>query len=196
MTKIAVVYHSGYGHTKVVAECVAAGAKSVAGSEVSIIAVAELPPPDKDRKLGGRWDELAQADAIIFGAPTYMGSLSAEFKKFMESSAGLWFTQAWKDKVAGGFTNSGSMSGDKLNALFQLAIFAGQHSMIWVSTGMVGGQPTGAPDALNRISSQLGVMTQSDQASPEVTPPKGDRATAEAYGKRVAEITARFLKGK
>lgn len=196
MVKIAIVYHSGYGHTKVVAECVAAGAKSVAGSEVSIIAVGELPGPDKDRKLTGRWDELAQADAIVFGAPTYMGSLSADFKKFMEQTAGLWYTQAWKDKVAGGFTNSGSMSGDKLNALFQLAIFAGQHSMIWVSTGMVGGHPVGDPAVLNRISSQLGVMTQSDQASPEVTPPKGDRATAEAYGKRVAEITARFLKGK
>lgn len=196
MPKIAIVYHSGYGHTKVVAECVAAGAKSVAGSEVSIIAVGELPGPDKDRKLTGRWDELAQADAIVFGAPTYMGSLSADFKKFMEQTAGLWYTQAWKDKIAGGFTNSGSMSGDKLNALFQLAVFAGQHSMIWVSTGMVGGHPAGAPDVLNRISSQLGVMTQSDQASPEVSPPKGDRATAEAYGKRVAEITARFLKGK
>lgn len=192
MPNVVVVYHSGFGHTKVVAEHVLKGAQSVAGTKASIIAVGELSGPDANRKLTGRWDELMAADAIVFGAPTYMGSLSADFKKFMEHTGGLWYTQAWKDKIAGGFTNSGSMSGDKLNALFQLAVFAAQHSMIWVSTGMIGGQPAGAPDALNRISSQLGVMTQSDQAPPEQTPPAGDRATAEAYGKRIAQIAARL----
>ena len=63
------------------------------------------------------WDKLNAADGIIFGAPTYMGGVSAPFKAFIDAASKVWFQQGWKDKTAAGFTNSGSYSGDKLSAL-------------------------------------------------------------------------------
>lgn len=196
MTRVAVVYHSGFGHTKAVAEHVAKGASGVAGVSVAVVSVEELPAPGKDRSLGGRWGELAQADAIIFGAPTYMGSASAAFKEFMDRSAGVWFTQGWKDKVAAGFTNSGGLSGDKLSTLTQMAVFAGQHGMVWVSCGVWPSSMSGDGKGHNRLGSWLGLMTQADNAPADTTPPKEDRETAEAFGKRVAHAAQRWASGK
>ncbi len=192
MAGVAVVFHSGFGHTKVVAERVAAGVRSVAGVEAALIPVEELPAPGKDRSYGGRWPELDAADGLIFGCPTYMGSLSAELKRFMEHSSAIWFRQGWKDKIAGGFTNSGGLSGDKFNTMVDLVAFAGQHSMIWVSQGLMQ-DGKGA----NRISSWLGVMTQSDAGKgPDAAPPEADRATAEAYGRRIAEAVLRWRRDR
>lgn len=191
MPTITTIYHSGYGHTKAVAEHVVKGAASVAGCSAGLISVAELPPPGPDRALGGRWAEVSAADALIFGCPTYMGSVSAEMKRFMESSSGLWGKQAWKDKLAAGFTNAGGLSGDKVNTLVGLAMFAAQHSMIWVSQGLFYDN-TG----INRMGAWLGLMAQSDNAPPDQTPPESDRRTAELFGKRVAEATVRWVRGK
>jgi len=102
MVKVAIVYHSGFGHTKLQAEAVHRGAASVAGVEPWLLTTDEA---------AGRLDELDSAAAIIFGCPTYMGSMSAEMKKFVEVAAKKWFTLAWKDKIAGAFTNSSSFSG-------------------------------------------------------------------------------------
>lgn len=183
MIKIAVVYHSGYGHTKKQAEAVARGASA------QLISVADVE---------AHWDDLAQADAIIFGAPTYMGSLSAEFKKFMEASSKPWFSQAWKDKIAAGFTNSASMNGDKLNSLVQLSVFAAQHSMIWVSLGMMPSNSSKAQrNDLNYLGSYIGAMAQSDSdMGADIVPPQGDLDTAEQFGKRVAEVTKQFIAGR
>lgn len=182
---IAVVYHSGYGHTKVLAEQVHQGALD-AGVEARLIPVSEVDD---------NWDTLAKADAIIFGTPTYMGSVSADFKAFMDKSSKVWAEQGWKDKLAAGFTNSGSMSGDKLNTLIQLSVFAAQQSMLWVSLGIMPGNNStqGSPDDLNRIGSYLGAMAQSntDQGS-DVAPPQSDRETARLLGVRVAEIASKF----
>ena len=83
--------------------------------------------------------DRAKADAIIFGSPTYMGSASAPMKAFMDASSKVWFTQGWKDKLAAGFTVSSNQSGDKLATLQQFVTFALQHSMLWIGTGMMGG---------------------------------------------------------
>lgn len=196
MASVAVVYHSGYGHTKVLAEAVVRGIKSVHGVTAHLLSVDELPPAGADRKLPAQWDVLHKADAIIFGSPTYMGTISADFKKFMESASIAWFGQLWKDKLAGGFTNSGSPSGDKLNALTTLSVFAAQQSMVWVSTGMMPSYGEGEdPKNINRIGSYLGAMAQSGNASPDVTPPVADKLTAEAYGKRLAEAALRWKRG-
>ena len=95
MSKIVIVYHSGYGHTKRVAEYVSEGA---GGELLAIDAEGNLPD--------GAWEKLAAADAIIFGTPTYMGGPSWQFKKFADASSKVWFGSGWKDKVFGGFTNS------------------------------------------------------------------------------------------
>jgi len=123
MSNVVVVYHSGYGHTRVMAQAVAQGVERHLGSTCQLIPVEEVED---------HWDRLHRADAIIFGAPTYMGSASAPFKAFMEATAAFYLAQPWRDKLAAGFTNSGSLCGDKLNTLLQLAVFAAQHSMIWV----------------------------------------------------------------
>lgn len=174
MASVAIVYHSGYGHTARVADHVRLGAAGVAGVSV-VLMTAEAPD----------WDALDAADAIILGAPTYMGSVSAPFKLFMDQTSRQWLRQEWKDKLAAGFTNSGGLSGDKLGVLLQLQVFAAQHGMLWVPFPLM---PTGTgPDDLNRMGSHLGLMTQSDNAPAEITPPAGDIRTAERFGEHVAE---------
>lgn len=187
MTSIAIIYHSGYGHTKVVAEAVAAGAGRVAGTQVHLIAVEEA---EANAAL------LDAADALVFGAPTYMGSVSAKFKEFMEWSSKTWFGQGWKDKLAAGFTVSASQSGDKLNALVQMSVFAAQHGMVWVGLGLLPGNNNskGSIEDLNRLGSFLGAMAQAnaDQGPEGVT--KADCLTAEHLGRRVAEAALRWRK--
>jgi NAD(P)H dehydrogenase (quinone) len=185
-TRVAVVYHSGYGHTKVLAEAVARGAQSVPGTDVALIPVAEAE---------ARAAEIDAADAIIFGAPTYMGSVSAPFKAFMDASSGTWFKQGWKNKIAAGFTNSASQSGDKLNSLMQLAIFAMQHGMVWVGLDLLPGNNSskGSVEDLNRLGSFLGAMAQSNSdVPPDQAPIESDRRTAEHLGRRVAGFASRI----
>jgi multimeric flavodoxin WrbA len=186
MSRVAVVYHSGYGHTKVLAEAVACGVQSVAGTDVALIPVDQA---------AARAAELDAADAIVFGAPTYMGSVSAPFKAFMETTSKLWAAQTWRDKLAAGFTNSASQNGDKLNSLVQIAIFAMQHGMIWVGLDLPPGNNSskGSVDDLNRLGSFLGAMGQSNaDAGPDVAPIGSDQRTAEHLGRRVALLSVRL----
>jgi multimeric flavodoxin WrbA len=188
---IAVAFHSGYGHTARQAAAVAAGAEEVAGTSVQLLPVAE---PDDTL-----WQALAAADAIVFGTPTYMSGASAAFRAFAEATTGVWSDgMRWKDKIAAGFTNSGTMSGDKLNTLVDLALFAAQHGMIWVGLAEYGGWNTsaGGPEDLNRLGSWLGAMSQSDNdAGPDTAPGAADLRTAAALGRRVATVTHRHLRG-
>lgn len=183
MSKIVIVYHSGYGHTKKVAEAVAEGS---GGTLLAIDAEGNLPE--------GGWEQLAAAHAIVFGSPTYMGAPSWQFKKFADASSKPWFTQQWKDKLAAGFTNSASMNGDKLSTLHYLFTLSQQHGMLWVGTGMM---PSNAKAAtrndINYVASSSGLMTTtpSDASVDEMVP--GDIATAQAFGKRVAEVTNRLF---
>ncbi len=134
-----------------------------------------------------------------------MGNISAEMKKFIEVAAKKWFVQAWKDKIAGAFTNSSSFSGDKLNTLMGLVVNAMQHGMVYVGTGMFpsANDPDAmnsvsgpGPDAHNRVGSFIGPMAASFQVDPKDAPPKGDQETAELYGQRVAGITLQFINGR
>jgi multimeric flavodoxin WrbA len=193
---VAVVYHSLHGHTRVLAEHLVHGARSVPGAEVHAV---EIRP---EAITAGRWrdDEvmalLERSDAIVFGAPTLMGSVSAVFKAFLEEAFTPWTTQAWKDKLAGGFTNSASQSGDKLVALEQLAVFAAQMCMQWVGVGDLPGNnwSGGARNDVNRLGSWLGLMSQSNaDQGPEHAGSLGDRITAERYGARIAQLTQRWV---
>ncbi len=194
MARIAIVYHSGYGHTAKVAEHVLKGAKSVAGAEVSLLKAEDLGSPDD-----GPWDTLHEADAIVFGSPTYMGSASAVMKKFMEATSKTWMKLGWKDKLAAGFTNSGSLSGDKVVTLQQFATLAAQHGMLWISTGMPSGYNASNSDfdtAENRAGHFIGLGTQSLTDLPaEKAPDEADLKTAEAFGKRIAETAQKWAKG-
>lgn len=189
--RVAVASHSGYGHTARQAEAVARGAAAVPGTAVDLLDVADL--------TDALWATLDRADAIIFGAPTYMGGPSGPFKVFADASSGVWFADGWRDKLAAGFTNSGHMGGDKLNTLVYFAILAAQHGMHWVNLGMKGGWDTSAGSAedLNRLGGWLGAMAQAnkDQGA-DLAPPPSDLRTAKALGIRVATIAHQLARGR
>lgn len=190
MTKVVIVYHSGYGHTKKQAEAVHAGALS-ADASVELIAI------DGEGNLSdAAWASLHAADAIVFGSPTYMGSVSWQFKKFADASSKPWFAQTWKDKIGAGFTNSASMNGDKLSTLNYLVTLGMQHGMIWVGTGMLPSNTKAAQrNDVNFLGASSGLMAQSpSDSSPEEGPLPGDLETARLFGKRIAEITAKLKK--
>lgn len=184
MAKVVVVFHSGYGHTLRLAQSVADGAGATL---LAIDAEGNLPE--------GGWDTLNAADAIVMGSPTYMGTVSWQFKKFADASSKPWFTQAWKDKLFAGFTNSATMNGDKLSTLHYLFTLAMQHSGIWVGTGLM---PSNKKDAkrndINYVGSFSGAMAQSPSDASPAEMPQGDLDTARLFGERVATI-AKQLRG-
>jgi multimeric flavodoxin WrbA len=182
MAGVAVVYHSGYGHTAQIAQAVAEGAG------------ARLLAIDSEGNLTEEdWETLEAADAIIFGSPTYMGSVSWQFKRFADASSKPWFQQRWKDKLAAGFTNSGTMNGDKLSTLHYMFTLAMQHGMLWVGTGLMPANTKAAErNDVNYVGSFCGAMatTPVDAAPDEVLP--GDVQTAVLFGRRVALVANRM----
>lgn len=182
MSKVAIVYHSGYGHTKRLAEAVAEGA---GGELVAIDAEGNLTE--------AQWATLGAADAIIFGSPTYMGSVSWQFKKFADASSKPWYSQAWKNKIAAGFTNSATMNGDKHSTLHYEITLAMQHGMIWVGTGMLPSNSKAAQrNDINHVGSSAGVMAQSPSDSSPDEMFSGDLETGKQFGARVAEVASKF----
>ncbi len=172
---ICIVYFSETGHTRAVAEAVAEGA-----GEVRLIDVEAMGSQD--------WAALDAAEAIVFGAPTYMGSTAARFDMFLEEAASRWDTGGWADKIAAGFTVAVHPSGDKLNALVRLAVFAAQMGMIWVGQSEIGAPVKPEREGINRDGSWLGLM-----ATDPVT--EGDKATARLFGARVTAVARRWQRG-
>ena len=173
--QVCIVYHSPYGHTERVAHAIAAGAKQVARMQVHVMPVDHVD-----------WHALDHADLIVFGSPTYMGSVTSDFKLFMDATSKRWKNRLWVGKLAAGFANSGGLSGDKLAVLQQICLFAMQHGMLWSGLPLM---PTGhRENDLNRLSGFLGLMTQSDNAPVTETPPKGDIETAQWFGQHLASL--------
>ncbi|WP_440979278.1 flavodoxin family protein [Sphingomonas pseudosanguinis] len=189
---VAIIYHSGYGHTARQAKAVAEGVRHIPGGRSILMTVEEAE---------GRWPDLLEADAIIFGAPTYVGGASAAFKAFQEASSRAVMASGylWKDKIAAGFTNSGALAGDKLSTLFQMVLFAAQHCMHWVNLDLPpsNNSAAGSPDDLNRLGFWLGAAAQSNtDEGPDTAPPEADLATARHLGNRVTMVTKQFVAGR
>jgi multimeric flavodoxin WrbA len=186
---VSIAYHSGYGHTAVLAEAVRSGAVE-AGAEVHLIKVDDITEE--------QWSLLDGSDAIVFGSPTYMGTASGAFHVFAEATSQRWATQAWKDKLAAGFTNSGSKSGDKLHTLQFFQILAAQLGMHWVSLGLLPGwnSTTASENDLNRLGVFLGAAAQTNVDEGPDGVHKADVATAEHLGRRVAETAKAFATGR
>jgi NAD(P)H dehydrogenase (quinone) len=183
MAKIAIVYFSGYGHTRKQAEAVHAGAASAAGATAALFAI------DPEGNLAeSAWEAITASDAIIFGSPTYMGGPAWQFKKFADASSKPWFMQQWKDKVAGGFTNSASMNGDKFLTISYFMTLAMQHSMVWIGTGLMPANSKAATrNDVNYVAGYSGALAQSpSDSSPDEAPLPGDLETAKLFGARVA----------
>lgn len=197
MATIAVVYFSGQGHTHAMAEALVEGVNSVPGSTGILLRITG------EQIQNGRWQDpeimaqLNAADAIAFGSPTYMGGVSGQFKCFIDAASEVWFQQGWKDKIAGGFTHSGSLSGDKQGTLLYMAIQAAQHGMVWVGFPDLPSEYQGKDDGVNRLGSFMGVMGRSvpDMSGAPPTIDAGDLKTARLYGQRLAMAAERWQPG-
>ncbi len=188
MARIAIIHHSN-GHTKVTAEYIAHGAREIVSN---VIVYSTLEVKDK-------LNLLDEADAIIFGSPTYFGSVSAEFKSFMDSSSKIWLEQKWKDKVAAAFTCANSPSGDQLSTLMQIFVFASQHSMIWAGLDLMPKlvENNKGSEVYNKLGSWVGFALQvrSEEGEREKIT-EIDIKAAKHFGKRIAEIAKRLKRGR
>jgi len=172
MAKVAVVFHSGYGHTLRMAQSVADGAN------------ADLVAIDADGNLTDEgWATLNEADAIIMGSPTYMGGVSWQFKKFADASSKAWFS----------LTASANVNGDKHSTIHYFMTLAMQHGGIWVGTGLhYNNTKASQRDDVNYLASSAGPMAQTPGDASGAEMNAGDLETARLFGQRVAEVAARF----
>lgn len=126
MTKILVLYYSTYGHIETMAGAVAAGARSVPGTEVVVKRVPELMPDEVARKAGVKLDqpapiavpeELADYDAVIFGTPTRYGNMAAQMRNFLDQTGALWARGALIGKVGSAFAATATQHGGQESTL-------------------------------------------------------------------------------
>lgn len=185
--RVAIVYHSAFGHTARQAEAVKAGVDQTEGVESLLLTVEEAEE---------RWDDLAAAHAIIFGTPTYMASASARFKAFQDATSNAVLAKgfAWKDKIAGGSPTRvrGPATSSQSKSLFS-------HGMHWVNLALppANNSTAGSEEDLNRLGFWLGAGAQSNvDQGPDAAPPKPDLETARYLGHRVAEVTLQFARGR
>jgi len=164
MTKVLVLYYSMYGHIETMAQAVAEGSRSVEGTEVAIKRVPDLVPEDVARKAGAKLDqaapiatvdELANYDAIIFGAPTRFGNICAQMRNFLDQTGRLWLHGKLIGKVGSVFTSTGTQHGGQETTITSLHTTLLHHGMIIVGvpyscqeimnmSEITGGSPYGA----------------------------------------------------
>ncbi|PIT50871.1 NADPH-dependent FMN reductase [Snodgrassella alvi] len=178
MSKLAIVFFSGYGHTRKIAEAAAAD------TDAALVEIDANGDLDDDQ-----WQQLHTARGIIFAAPTYMGNVPWQFKKFADATSTLWAKRAWQDKVFGGFTNSASFNGDKQVTLIWMQTLAAQHGGIWVSLGLLPANTKNAQrNDVNTLGGSVGalVQTPADASVDEI--PHGDIETVKIYVARISDI--------
>lgn len=185
MTKVAIIFHSATGTTKQLAKSIVSGASSVDGVKAIPYEILGSDIIEGRFKNSALIDELSDTDAMIFGSPTFMGCVSAQFKAFADATGELWAEKAWADKFASGFTIGSNLSGDQLNTIQYLQVFASQHGMLWSSLDIPGNCD---PHNRNRLGAQSGLIAHSKDG--ELDPI--DLMTAKYLGKRVATIAKKF----
>ncbi|MFY8106304.1 MAG: NAD(P)H:quinone oxidoreductase [Elstera sp.] len=197
MAKILVLYHSSWGHIETMAEEVAKGARDVPGVEVTIKRVPELVPEEVAKQFHMKLDqaapiatpaELADYDAIIFGAPTRFGNVSSQLRNFMDQTGGLWAKGALIGKIGSIFTSTGTGGGNESTILTFIPTLL-HHGMVYV------GLPYSAPE-LGDISevrggSPYGAATIAG-ATGERQPSEKEKSLARFQGKHVATLTAKL----
>lgn len=183
MTRIGIVYHSATGTTAQLAQAVESGVMQVAGAVPHTFRITG------DDIRAGRYvnsavlDELDVMDGLVFGSPTYMGCVSAQFKAFADATSEIWANRGWANKLAGAFTVGSNLNGDQHSTVSYLNTFASQHGMLWVSLDLPGGCETAVP---NRLGAQGGLVAQTREAKVH----DADLATATYLGNRVAGLAS------
>lgn len=182
---IAVVFHSVTGTTRALAQAVYRGASVTGGAGALLLEIA-----GEDIAEGRYTNELAlsrldDAVAIVFASPTFMGSVSAQFKAFMDATSERYGERRWRDKLAAGVTTGSSASGDQLNAIQGMQVFASRHGMLWTSLDLPAGYH---PRQLNDQGAQSGLIAHTAGGAVRWR----DLEAAEYLGERVARLALRF----
>jgi NAD(P)H:quinone oxidoreductase type IV len=202
MTKVQIVFYSMYGHVYQLAEAVAEGACQVPNTEVTIYQVPELVPEEVLEKSGAKAarqafahipiakpDNLAEADAIIFGTPTRFGNMCAQMRNFLDQTGTLWGKGALVGKVGSVFASTGTQHGGQETTITSFHTTLLHHGMIVVGVPysqqgllnmdeITGGTPYGATTLAGADGSRQ--------------PSKNELAIAKFQGKHVAEITSKL----
>lgn len=201
--KVLVVFYSMYGHVYQLAVAVAEGAGEVAGAEVALRRVPETLPPEVLEKMGATApqktfahvpvctvDELAAADAILFGTPTRFGNMCGQMRQFLDATGGLWMSGALVGKVGSVFASSATQHGGQESTILSFHITLLHQGMIVAglpyafqgqmrNDEITGGSPYGA----STIAGTQG----------ERTPSENELAGARFQGRHVASIAARLM---
>ena len=184
MTKVLVLYYSSYGHIEAMAEAVAEGARSVAGTTVDIKRVPELVPDEVAAAAHIKVDqaapiatpdELANYDAIIFGTPTRFGNMAAQMRNFLDQTGGLWFANALVGKVGSVFCSTASQHGGQETTITSFHTTLLHHGMVIVGLPYTfkgnsemgeisGGTPYGATTIAGNDGSRMPSATELDGA--------------------------------
>jgi NAD(P)H dehydrogenase (quinone) len=198
MAKVLVLYYSMYGHVETMAKAVADGARSVAGTEVTIKRVPELMAEDVARKVGAKLDqaapiatvdELPRYDAIVFGTPTRFGNMCAQMRNFLDQTGRLWLNGNLIGKVGSVFTSTGTQHGGQETTISSFHNTLLHHGMIVVGVPyscqelmnmgeITGGSPYGA-----------GTLAGGDGSR---TPTENELKIARFQGAHVAKIAAKL----
>jgi NAD(P)H dehydrogenase (quinone) len=202
--KVLIVYYSMYGHIQRMAEAVAEGAKEVGGTEVEMRRVPETLSVEVLSKMGAveaqeafshvpicKVDELASADAVIFGTPTRFGNMCGQMRQFLDATGQLWAKGALVGKVGSVFTSSATQHGGQESTILSFHITLLHHGFVIVGLPysfqgqmcideVTGGSPYGA----STIAGGQGERMPSDN----------ELAAARFQGKHVATIASKFSK--
>ncbi len=202
--KVLIVYYSMYGHIHKMAEAVAEGVREVAGAEAILRRVPETLSQEILGKMGAieaqksfahipvcTMEELASADAVIFGTPTRFGNMCGQMRQFLDATGQLWMQGALVGKVGSVFTSSGTQHGGQestilsfhITLLHQGMLLAGLPYSFQGQIGIdeiTGGSPYGA----TTIAGTQG----------ERQPSQNELAGARYQGKHVATIAAKLGK--
>jgi NAD(P)H dehydrogenase (quinone) len=202
--KVQVIFYSMYGHIYKMAEAVAEGAKQVPGAEVSLYQVAELIPDDVLEKYGAKAakaafakvpvakvEQLAEADAIIFGTPTRFGNMAAQMRNFLDQTGQLWMKGALVGKVGSVFASTGTQHGGQETTITSFHTTLLHHGMVIVGVpysesgllhmgDITGGTPYGATTLAGPDGSRQ--------------PSENELKIARYQGKHVAEIAGKLFR--
>jgi NAD(P)H:quinone oxidoreductase type IV len=203
-TKVQVIFYSMYGHVYRLAEAVAAGAREVPGSEVSLYQVAELMPDDVLEKSGAKGarkafaqipvanpEQLAEADAIIFGTPTRFGNMCAQMRNFLDQTGGLWMKGSLIGKIGSVFTSTASQHGGQETTITSF------HSTL-LHQGMI---IVGVPYSEQRLLDMSQLTGGTPYGASTITggdgsrqPSENELAIARFQGRHVAEIAKKLTR--
>lgn len=199
MAKVLVLYHSFYGHIEAMAHAVAEGARSVPGTTVDLKRVPETVPADVFKSSGGKADqpasvaqpaELANYDAVIFGAPTRFGNVSGQMRNFMDQTGALWMSGALVGKVGSVFTASATQHGGQESTILTFIPTLLHHGMVIV----------GLPYAEQRQMGLDEIKGGSPYGASTITGGQGERmpsaqelGMAQFQGKHVAGIAKKLF---